>query len=159
MFVVDLGLFLNVDEESDTMNLITITIPSPNQPLGFILVTSLFGIVLAYQMVIPKRILSLGNLVQKDPYGIAYPFLSKMGNLTMMLGSLPFIFFFYSEIFDGTKSYDGIYGFTFFFTILVGLPIAIFCLFYVYNIENKIKPKILSYLRNELKIKPFVPEF
>jgi hypothetical protein len=73
-----------------------------------------------------------------------------------ILGGIPGIigpaFLFFSNVWASFDVQIQLVNFLLLDLIAIGIPIIIFCSFYVWWLEPKLKPKILSYLRNDLHI-------
>jgi len=152
---VQIGLLLGIDKLPNQSSHALIQLPPPTFWVGFILWGLLFGIPIGIRFLIPTAIMKTANLryiSNDDTIGRIPSY--DWNKLSGIAGITSFIFVFTHDLVSDTISQlnqIALYGIS--DIIFVGIPLTIFCLFYVYFIEPKLKPKILAYLKDELKIR------
>lgn len=129
-------------------------IPAPDNPESFILWMYMFGLPLAIVMIVPAFLLRTTNLCYKNNDGKIDSIPKYNWDLISgVLGIVGFTSLFFKDILTSSFIQVQIMSYLILDLIIVGIPAVIFCLFYVWYLEPKLKPKILSYLLNDLHIR------
>lgn len=128
-------------------------IPTPDTPESFIFWMYLFGIPFAFMILIPHFLLRSTNLRYIKDHHTTIPIpkydLDWISGLT---GIVSFTMIFFKDVLVSSDVQLMILNYVVLDFIIVGIPFVIFCLFYVWWLEPHLKPKILSYLHNDLHI-------
>lgn len=132
----------------------TTQIPAPTTPDPFILFTYLFCVPMTMGFLAPAMLLRSTNLRYRKENGIQNPFPKyDFALLAGIPGIIAPAFLFFNNVWASFEMQIALLNFLLLDLIAVGIPIIIFCLFFVWYLEPKLQPKVLSYLKNDLKIK------
>lgn len=152
---VQIGLLLGVDKIPNSSSHALIQLPPPTVWVGFILFGLLFGLPIGFRLLIPAAIMKTANLryVYNDDLIGKIPSYD-WNKLSGIAGITSFIFVFSHDLLTDTISQlNQLALFGIADIILIGIPLVVFCLFYAYSIEPSLKPKMIAYLRDDLKIR------
>jgi len=129
-------------------------IPPPTNPESFILFTYLFSVPMTMGFLAPAMLLRTVNLRYRKEDGIDVPIpkydFSIIGGIGGIISSA---FLFFNNVGTSLEMQVNLLNYIILDLIVIGIPITIFCLFYVWYVEPKLKPKILSYFRDDLHIR------
>lgn len=131
-----------------------ITVGSPFTVEGFLQAVLLIGLPLASRFTIPDRILASIAIRKIRDHNIVQTVPSR--NLSRISGSwgiATFVIFFFHGLLVNPNQVQLLALYSLMFAMIIGLPTCISSLFYAYEIEARIQPKLRKYLTNELGIK------
>ncbi|OLC33203.1 MAG: hypothetical protein AUH84_07365 [Thaumarchaeota archaeon 13_1_40CM_4_38_7] len=159
---VQIGIFIGIDKLPQMPfkplfqipSQYVMNIPSPTTPESFIFWTYLFCVPMAVGILAPAMLLRTANLRYMKDDGMVIPIakynLDIIGGIGGVISST---FLFFNDVGTSLDMQIKLLNYVIVDLIIIGIPIAIFCLFYVWHLESKLKPQILSYLHNELHIR------
>lgn len=159
---VQIGIFIGVDKLPQMPfkplfqipSQYVMKIPSPTTPESFILWTYLFCVPMTVGILAPAMLLRTANLrYMKDdgiPTSIPKYTFDILGGIGGVIGSA---FLFFNDVGTSLDMQIKLLNYVIADLTIIGIPIVIFCLFYVWDLEPRLKPKILSYIRNDLHIR------
>lgn len=130
------------------------TAPSPLTIEGFLVIAFLIGIPSASRMILPDRILSSAGIRRIRRHNIVQSIPHR--NLSMMSGLwgiASFVLLFFSGVLVNEYNAYLWMASSLMFAMIIGIPICIMSLFYVYEIERRIQPKLVKYLIEELGLR------